>query len=531
MLERWRRSLARMIAPAPAPKTSTRMYAGAKSTLRTGGFGSYANTSADAELESSLTQLRARSRQLMRDAPYAKRARVVVVNNVVGTGVGLQAQVKTTRGELNARVNDSIEAAWKDWCCAEYCHTGGAMHFSDLERMGLGEVFTAGEFIVRMHPVSFGGSKVPFALEVIEPERLADGFNTPEPSSATGNEVRMGVEIDRYHRAVAYWIRERHPGDLRSRPGVTDRVVRVPAEQILHVRLVDRWPQTRGEPWLHSVLRKLNDMDQYSQSELEAARASAAYFATIKSPEAEQPGVAEGEDGTKQLNIEPLTISQLSPGDELEFHAPNRPNTALDPFLRYMLREVAAGTGVSYGALSRDRSQANYSSERIDLLDDRDLWRVLQQWWIRAFRERLHKFWMQQAVLSRVVSAITVEQYALNPEALTAVRWKARGWSWVDPTKEVDAFKEAVRAGFITVSQVIAQTGGGVDLEDYITERKAELEALEAAGINVDTTVPDAVAVAPAAPVAAAAQAAPADDTTPDNPDDAKPARLVSIAR
>ena len=46
--------------------------------------------------------------------------------------------------------------------------------------------------------------------------------------------------------------------------------------------------------------------------------------------------------------------------------------------MRFMLREIAAGTGVSYESLSRDYSQSNYSSSRLALIDDRDLWRVFQ---------------------------------------------------------------------------------------------------------------------------------------------------------
>ena len=41
-------------------------------------------SSADSELYSSLTQMRARSRALCRDVSYAKRARMLVMNNVIG---------------------------------------------------------------------------------------------------------------------------------------------------------------------------------------------------------------------------------------------------------------------------------------------------------------------------------------------------------------------------------------------------------------------------------------------------------------
>src|SRR5258708_4707908 len=108
------------------------MYQAARPSRLNSGF--ISTTSADSELVSSLQQLRNRSRQLVRDAAYAKRAKVIIQNNVVGSGIGLQAQVMTTRGDLRESVNDDIEEAWDDWACGDSCHTGGALHFSDLER-------------------------------------------------------------------------------------------------------------------------------------------------------------------------------------------------------------------------------------------------------------------------------------------------------------------------------------------------------------------------------------------------------------
>lgn len=307
----------------------------------------------------------------------------------------------------------------------------------------------------------------------------------------------MGVEVDRFQRPVAYWLRERHSADIRVRmDSMTDRVERVPADQVFHVKLTTRWPQTRGEPWMHTVVRKLDDMAEYTAAELLAARGSASYFATITSPEAENPLATDtegtGADQRAIMDLEPLTVQQLNPGEELQFHSPNRPNAALDPFMRAMLREVAAGTGVSYESLSRDYSQSNYSSSRLALLDDRDLYKSLQQWWIRCFRLPLHRIWLQQAVLGRAVPSIPIEAYGVDTERYQAVLFKPRGWSWVDPTKEVTAYKEAVKAGFITVSDVIASTAGGLDIEDVIGQRKRELEMFEEAGIEVDTTVPEA---------------------------------------
>lgn len=463
------------------------MYGSARNTRNTMGFGA-ASTSADGELASSLTSLRNRSRQMVRDGGYARRARNLVMNNVIGAGVGFQAQVKTADGKLRKPVNDAIEAAWEDWCAADSCHTGGKLHFGDLERAAFAQLFEAGECFLRVHPRKFGASQVPIALELIEAERIADGI-ADHGAIAPGAEVRMGIEVDEFQRALAVWVRKRQPGDLR--PAGDDRAERVPASEIYHLHIVTRWPQTRGEPWLHAVIRKLDDMSETTQLEITAARGSAAYFATITTPEAD-PGLADEKeaDGTGVMALDPLTIQQLAPGEELQFHAPNRPNAQLDPFMRMMLREVAAGADLSYASLSADYSQTNYSSSRLALLDDRDVWRVLQLWWIRAFRVPFHKRWLQQAVLARAVS-IPVMEYAGSPAKFEAARFKPRGWSWIDPTREVRAAKEAVLAGFTTITDVIAATGEGRDVEDVLATRRRELDLLEEYGIDVDTTVPE----------------------------------------
>ena len=527
-----RQRLAAWIAGPSQSVPQRRMYAAARGT-RSGGLGNGGSTSADAELSTSLTRLRSASRQMVRDSAYAKRAKTIVVNNVVGAGVGMQAQVMGSRGELRIDINDAIETAWAEWCCASSCHTGGSVHFGDLERAAMGQVFEAGEVFIRMHKRRFGDSKVPLALELVEPERLASDIASPGAIDPSG-EVRMGIESDEFGRPMAYWIRRRHPGDITMRVASSEQYERVPAADVFHLRIVDRWPQTRGEPWMHSVLRKIDDLNELSSSELAAVRASSYYFATIHTPEDQSPIKSDEDDqGKPVMDIEPLTIQELKPGEQLDFHSPNRPNANLDAFMRHIIREMATGAQVSYESLSRDYSQSNYSSSRLSLLDDRDTYKMLQQWWVRSFRKPLHCIWMQQAVLARAIDKIPVEQYAADMCKFEAVQFKPRGWSWVDPTKEVNAYKEAIKAGMTTLTDVIAQTADGRDIEDVIRTRQRELQMLDAAGIDVDTTVPEPVE--PAAPSRASAPVQEPEDDAADTQaeDQANKAlrRVINLSR
>lgn len=469
-----------------APSMANRMYANAVPSRTNQGFPAY-NSSADAELVTSLRNLRARSRQLVRDGGYAKSAKRVIVNNVVGTGIRLQALVQNTRGGLNARVNDSIEDTWTEWCAGDSCHTGGELHFHDMERQLMGQIFEAGEIFVRIHRQTFGRSTIPMALEVIEPERVVDGYAQPSAVAAPA-QVRMGVEVDKFRRPLAYWVRDLHPGDVRLDVERTDVAERVPAADMFHLRVIDRWPQTRGEPWMHAVCGKLNDMNGYSEAEIIAARGAANYLGMIETAEDVTSLGEEQPDGTFQMPVQPGAWFRGQPGEKLTFASPNRPNAALDPFMRFMLREVAAGIGTSYESISRDYSQHNYSSQRQAMLEDRDLWRAVQAWIIRSFRTRLHREWLTTAVMAGAVEGLAVSDYFNDLRKYQSAIMRPRGWSWIDPTKEVAAYKEAVKAGFTTNGDVIVATGGGQDLEDVITQRADELAYMDEKNLAFDTS-------------------------------------------
>lgn len=491
-IDRLMKKLAWLGSPAAAgrmhrvPRTGSRQYASARIDRLTLDWGRGASSSADQELASGLKTLRDRSRALVRDASYAKRARVTVVSNVIGAGIGMQAQVMNARGDLHTRINDEIEDVFEEWSDADSCHTGGRLGFHLMERAAMAQVFDAGEVFFRIHRRRFGASRVPLALELIEAERIADDYAEIQPAQR-GNIVRMGVEVDRFHRPQAYWIHERHRGE-QYLGDTADRLERVPAEDIIHLCLIDRWPQTRGEPWLHTAARRLNDMDGYSEAEIVRARAQASVPWTIETDADADSFGDEQADGSVVMDVEPGTASRLNPGEKMNAPSPNSPNPALDPFMRYMLREVAAGAGVSYESISRDYSQSNYSSSRLGILEDRDLWRFYQSWFITDFRQRVHREFVRAATMAGVITSIPLEQYAVRPRKYEAVAFKPRGWMWVDPTKEVFAYKEAVRAGFTTVTDVIANTAGGLDIEDMLKTRKQELALMETDGLVFDTS-------------------------------------------
>jgi lambda family phage portal protein len=146
-----------------------------------------------------------------------------------------------------------------------------------------------------------------------------------------------------------------------------------------------------------------------------------------------------------------------------------------------MLRAVAAGVGVSFESISKNFSESNYSSSRLSLLEERDTYRVLQRYMIENFHQPVFEAWLEMAVLERCVEACRAMRPTLTAIAL-AGGCRGAGSGWIR-RREVDAYKTAVRCGFKTLGQVIAEQGG--DLEDVLVARQAELAMLDEMDIVV----------------------------------------------
>lgn len=441
------------------------------------------STSQDAEARMALRTLRNRSRELARNNDYVVSALRAIQNNVIGQGVKMQSQVMRQRGpgagKMDADVNTAIETAWKSWQRAKNCHTAGVLSFSAIERLAVRSMAESGEIFIRKIRKPMGRSPIPLALEIIEADLLDENYN----GEYQGRQIRMGVEVNEWFRPVAYWFFTQHPGDIQfgSQANMGERRVRIPAEEIIHLFVSERPGQTRGTPWFASAMTRLRHMQGFEEATVIAARAQACQMGFIETPDPDFDG--EGVyDGERVSSFEPGKIATLAPGEKFVSHAPTQPSGLLDPFMRYMLRGVASGIGVSYETLSRDYSQSNYSSSRLALLDDRDTWRTLQQMVIEQLHQSVFEDWLEMAVLSNTLNLPGYETYR---ERYENVRWIPRGWQWIDPAREIAAYKTAVRSGFMTLTDVVAQNGG--DFEELAQARARELELCDELELVLDT--------------------------------------------
>jgi lambda family phage portal protein len=457
---------------------NVRRYEGATISRLTDGWVT-ASTSADREVQGSLVKLRDRARQLCRDNDYARNAVRLITNNVVGCGIKLQARPsRSRRANANRRMASRIEAEWASWGKARRCDVAGRLSFHQIERLAIRSLAESGEVLIRIVRQQFGDSRIPLALQVIEADQL--DHEKHDEIDRDNSRWRMGVRVDVWGRPIEYCVLKGHPGDTFSGSRINQRV-NLPAKDVIHLAIVERPGQTRGVPWFASTIKKLHHVDGFEEAEVVRARASSCLMGFIMTPEGELAADEEAYD-QRVSNFEPGVFKQLNPGETVQVPDLGAPNEQFETFLRAMLQGMAAGVGISYAALSQDYSRSNYSSARQSLLDDRDHWRALQSYLIEALHERVYEEWLAAA---HGVGVLQLPGFESDPDGYAMAHWQPRGWGWVDPAKEVEAARDAVRAGFVSRQQIIAEQGG--DPETITAELAEDHETTTQLGLVLET--------------------------------------------
>ena len=162
-----------------------RAYEGAKLGRRTEGWVA-AGTGANAEIAPAIARLRDRSRDLVRNNPYAAKAVSALVSNMVGTGLLPRARAATP--ELAAQA----DRLWSEFAAA--ADADGLTDFSGLQALIVRSLVESGEVLVRLRERRVeDGLPVPLQLQVLEADHL-DSAKTEELRD--GGFVLQGIEFD-----------------------------------------------------------------------------------------------------------------------------------------------------------------------------------------------------------------------------------------------------------------------------------------------------------------------------------------------
>lgn len=431
--------------------------------------------SPDQECRGNLRLLRARGRELARNNPIGRHFLNMLSANVIGqAGIRYQSLVRDSNGEIDRETNKRIEAGWTEWCKKGNCTVDGKLSFRALQDLALRTEAMDGETFVRK--VRGFDNKWGFALQTIDADQVDHLFSRPPGNKQA--EIRLGIEVDSWGKPIAYWVNPGHPSDF----GGSLLRDRIDASQIVHLFDPYRVNQTRGLTWFHAVMMSLKMLDGYMESEIVAARVSAAKMAVL---ECTDPAAYDQPDPDRPYRLEanPGVIESIPPGYTLKPFTPDHPSNAFENFVKTNLRWVASGLGASYNALANDLQGVNYSSLRSGLLIERDRWKVVQKHVAEDFMQPIFEEWLSMSLLTGALKL-----GSRDAERYSTGKWIPRGWQWVDPYKETQAAVMGIAAALQTRDQVIADRGG--DYEEVFEQLAEEDKVAEQFGIELHADLP-----------------------------------------
>lgn len=398
--------------------------------------------------------LLARSRQQADNNPYAAKFLQMVINNVAGpVPFTLQSRAVNRSGKPDKTANSLIETSWSDYSKAKNCDRYGRSSLADLYRLCLRIIARDGECLVRLHEGKNAG-RYGLQLQVLDTDRLDFNLNQQIGS----NQIHAGVELDQEGRTVAYHIRKQRPADWQVGNHFRAEYERVPAEQILHLFIPLSAEQVRGVPWIYASLMNLHQLGAFEEAAIIAARVGASKMGFFQKTDPAASDLAGEKDTSGALitDAEPGSFEELPYGVTMQSWDPAYPDAQVESFMKSCLRGVAAGYGVSYHTLGNNLEAVNLSSARIGLLDERDYWMLLQNWFSEHFCAEVFDRWLSMASLTGAITTTgSLDKYR-------NVYFQPRRWSWIDPLKEVNANIESIKWGLKSRTANIAEQGGDI---------------------------------------------------------------------
>lgn len=426
-------------------------------------------TGPNPEIGRALATLRARSREVIRDNPYAARALSILVAHQVGYG-------------FTPRVADKRALdLWHEWTVR--CDASGMQNLDGLAQLVARSRSEAGEAFIRLTRLNADdakkrGLKIPLLLDVIEPDYFPETKNSPPGDS--GAKIVQAVEFGANGLRAAYHMHRQHPGEALSYTRLNEDLIRVPADEILHVYRILRPGQVRGVPDAAPVLLRLRQFEDLENAALQQ-EIKQAQFGVFFETDAEFafPGTREGDPSSgmpERIDLAPGMTMQLPPGIKPTFLQPTGDGGfASQAFHR--LASIAAGLGVTYDQLTGDMREANYSSLRASKLE---FFRMIAQDHWTLFIPRF----CQPVWTAFVAAAIRAGELPGRIEDYEA-EWGPPSREMVDPGREVQGMIAAVRAGLTTLPQAVSEMGW--DWQTHIEEIAAANKKLDEVGVILDS--------------------------------------------
>ena len=474
-------------------------YTGASKSRRSMSEWQTTSNSADGDLLDDLPMLRERSRDLVRNAPLATGAINTVVSNVVGTGLSLQSRIdRRALGLTEEQASEwqkNTEREFRMWCESADCDITRTQNFYELQDLAFRSSLESGDIFTLLPHVRRQRDAYGLKIQLVEGDRVCNpGFGMNKANMAGG------VEMDDTGAPVAYHVLRSHPGIFHAKRSEWDRIPAFGAKtgrrNVLHLFRRVRPGQNRGVPYLAPVIESLKQLDRYSEAEIMAAVVSGMFtvFVTTEGQgldPANQVGMG-AETGArasdKDVKMAPGAMIDLGPNEKIETANPGRPNTAFDPFVQAILRQVGVALELPFEVLIKHFT-ASYSAARAALLEAWKFFRVRRAWLAARFCQPIYETFLAEGIASGRISAPGFFDDPRIRAAYCGAEWQGDGPGAIDPLKEGLAVEKRLQIGLTTLSKETAAYDGS-DWEANHAQQVRERAMRREGGLEVGMPTP-----------------------------------------
>lgn len=453
-----------------------------------------ADTDADSAILPDLPAMRERSQDLLRNSALAVGAIKTNITKVIGTGLKVKSQLdRDVLTNLTPEAADAWErSAEREFRLATETREIDAertLPFSLLQGLVFLKVLEDGDVLVNLPRFKRAGSPYTLKLQLIEAARICNPKNQIDTSTMAG-----GVEKDQYGAPVNYHVLKGHPGNVlytnRSR---WEWMAPIPAfgkksglPQALHIFDKTRPCQSRGVPYLAPVVELFKQLTKYTDAEVMAAVISGSLSVFITNENGD-PAIA-GTDPMKiadsGLEIGEGGIVGLMPGEKIETMAPGRPNSAFDPFVQAILRQIGVALEVPFELLVKHFT-ASYSASRAALLEAWGYFNRRRHWLTTTLCQPVYEAVITEAIAQ---GRLTAPGFFADPgirAAYLGSTWIGDAPGQIDPLKEINAAEKRMALNLTTHSEECAALPhGGADWEAKFPKLVKEKRMLDEAGLD-----------------------------------------------
>jgi len=415
--------------------------------------------------------LRERARYYEQNHDLARGILADLVLKTVGpNGIAIEPQPRTGDGEIHDAFAADILDLYKDWC--KRPEVTWQHDWASAQRMVARTWFRDGEGFAQMLlgrvPFLDHGTTVPLSLELMEPDIC--------PLDYAADSIQQGIETNAWGRPRAYWVYKTPPSDIGTQMVTTADLKRIPAERMLHVKLVDRIRQLRGVSIFASVLDRLEDLKDYEESERIAAKVAASMAAVIKKGAPEDYSVDAAGDERDLKFVPGMVFDDLLPGESIETIDTKRPNANLLLYRQGQLRGAASGTTTSFSSIAKDYN-GTYSAQRQELVESWSAYATCQAEFTSRFVCPTYESFVAIAVAAGVLKV----PREVVPSSVDDAIYIGPQMPWIDPESEANANVTIEGALYESAPAIIRRRGGNpadVLKQQAAWERKVEKASL-----------------------------------------------------